>query len=195
VTTIALPERSWVLDIRERQGLVPMHLSTRYELAAWEQANIARAVAWLDQRRHRGSVLTSRFLRLLHKRMFDETWDHAGKYRRVKGERGVPAWTVSTRVEDVFARARGWIQMKAYPTDEICVRFHHRVSEIHPFERGNGRLMRLMTDCLMEEMGQAPFSWGARSKLAAAELRDRYVAALRVADNDNITVLLDFARS
>jgi Fic-DOC domain mobile mystery protein B len=195
VTTIVLPERSWVLDIRERQGLIPMHLSTRFELAAWEQANIARAVAWLEQRRHRGTVLTSRFLRSLHQRMFGETWGHAGKYRRVKGERGVPAWTVSTRVEDVFARTRGWIQMNAYAADEICIRFHHRVSEIHPFERGNGRTMRLMTDCLMQEMGFAPFTWGGRSRLSAAELRDRYVAALRIADNDNITVLLDFARS
>jgi fido (protein-threonine AMPylation protein) len=149
-----------------------MHLSTRYELAAWEQANIARALAWLEQRRRRGTVLTSRFLRLLHKRMFDETWDHA-----------------------VFARTRGWIQMQAYAGDEIAVRFHHRMSEIHPFERGNGRVMRFMTDCLVRELGFAPFTWGARSKLSAAELRDRYVAALRIADNDNISVLLDFARS
>jgi Fic-DOC domain mobile mystery protein B len=195
VATIVLPERSWVLDIRERQGLLPMHLSTRFELAAWEQANIARAIAWLEQRRQRGSVLTSRFLRSLHKRMFGETWEHAGKYRRVKAERGVPAWTVSTRVEDVFARSRSWIQMSAYAADELCMRFHHRMSEIHPFERGNGRVMRLMTDCLMQEMGFAPFTWGSRSGLAAAELRERYVAALRIADNDNISVLLSFAKS
>jgi Fic-DOC domain mobile mystery protein B len=195
MTTIALPERSWSLDLRERQGLVPMHLSTRYELAAWEQANIARALAWLEQRRRRGSVLTSRFLRLLHKRMFDETWDHAGRYRRGKGERGVPAWTVSTRIEDVFARARGWIQMQAYPGDEIAIRFHHRMSELHPFERGNGRVLRLMTDCLVLELGYPAFTWGAKSRFSAAELRDRYVAALRIADNDNISVLLDFARS
>ena len=174
---------------------MPLHVSTRYELAAWEQANIARATVWLEQRTRRGTVLTSRFLRQLHKRMFDETWGHAGKYRRVRGERGVPAWTVSTRVEDVFARARSWIQMQAYAGDEIAIRFHHRVSEIHPFERGNGRVMRLITDCLVRELGFATFTWGAKSKFSAAELRDRYVAALRVADNDNIGVLLDFARS
>ena len=195
MSTILLPDRSWALELKERQALIPSHLSTRYELAAWEQANMAKAITWLEQRRRRGSVLTSRFMRSLHKKMFDETWDHAGRYRRVKSTRGVPVWTVSTRVEDVIARTRGWIQIQAYPPDELAARFHHRMSEIHPFERGNGRVTRLMTDSLMIELGQAPFTWGARSGLAAAELRDRYLAALQMADSDNIGVLLDFARS
>ena len=190
-----LPAQSWALEVQERQALIPLHLSTRYELAAWEQANIAKALAWLEQRRRRGTVLTGRFMRTLHKKMFDETWDHAGRYRRARSSRGVPAWTVSTRVEDVIAKARGWIQQSSYPADEIAIRFHHRMSEVHPFERGNGRVTRLMTDCLMVELGQAPFTWGAGSALSAADLRDRYLAGLRVADNDNIGVLLGFARS
>lgn len=89
-------------------------------------------------------------MRQLHKRMFDEAWEHAGKYRRVKAEPGVPAWTVSTR---------------------------------------------LATDRPMEELGLPPFTWGAKSGLSAADRQDRYVAALRVADNDNISVLLNFAHS
>ena len=155
---------------------------------------MAKALSWLDQRRRRGSVLSGRFMRTLHKKMFDETWDHAGRYRRGKSTRGVAAWTVSTRVEDVVARARGWIQQGAYPPDEIAVRFHHRMTEVHPFERGNGRTTRLMTDALMVEMGQPAFTWGAGLNLSAADLRDRYLAALRVADGDNIGVLLAFAR-
>jgi Fic-DOC domain mobile mystery protein B len=195
VTTIALPARTWALDAHERAGLIPAHVATRFELAAWEQANIARAVAWLVERPRRGSVLTSRFLRSLHRRMFDETWEHAGHYRRTRADLGVPAWTVSTRVEDVIARVRGWIQMGSYPPDEIAIRFHHRLSEIQPFERGNGRVLRLQADALVEELGQPPFSWGAASSVSPDELADRYRAALRVADNDNISVLLDFARS
>ena len=195
MTATLIPERSWALGVSERQALIPLHVSTRYELAAWEQANIARALAWLDQRPRRGSVLTSRFLRDLHKRMFGETWEHAGRYRRAKLGAGVPAWTVSTRVEDVIAKARGWIQGTSYPPDEICIRFHHRISQLQPFERGNGRVTRLIADALMTELGQAPFTWGSRTRLPAAELADRYVAALRIADHDNISVLLEFARS
>ena len=195
MTTSLLPAKSWALEVQERQALIPFHLSTRFELAAWEQANMAKALTWLEQRRQRGTVLTSRFMRSLHKKMFDETWDHAGRYRRAKSARGVAAWTVSTRVEDVIAKARGWIQQGAYPADEIAIRFHHRMSEIHPFERGNGRVTRLMTDALMVELGQTAFSWGSGADLSAVDLRDRYLAGLRVADNDNIGVLLDFARS
>ena len=195
MTATLLPAKSWALEVQERQALIPLQLSTRYELAAWEQANMAKALTWLEQRRQRGTVLTSRFMRSLHKKMFDETWDHAGRYRRAKSARGVAAWTVSTRVEDVIAKARGWIQHGAYPADEIAVRFHHRMSEIHPFERGNGRVTRLMTDALMVELGQTAFSWGAGADLSAVDLRDRYLVGLRVADNDNIGVLLDFARS
>ena len=195
MTTIALPARSWALDTTERHALIPMHVATRYELAAWEQANIAKAVAWLDQRPRRGSVLTGRFLRTLHKRMFDETWGHAGHYRRSKAAVGAPAWTVSTRVEDVIAKARGWIQAQAYPADEIVIRFHHRLSEVRPFERGNGRATRLLADALIVELRRPPFTWGAGTCLAADELADRYRAALHIADNDNISVLLAFARS
>ena len=195
MSSTLLPGRSWALEVQERQALIPLHLSTRYELAAWEQANMAKALAWLEQRRRRGSVLTSRFMRTLHKKMFDETWDHAGRYRRVKSSRGVPAWTISTRVEDVIARTRGWIQIVAYPEDEIAIRFHHRMSELHPFERGNGRVTRLMTDSLMAEFGLGAFSWGAGPGLSAVELRDRYLAALLMADNDRIGVLLELSRS
>lgn len=194
MSTLALPAAGWVLEPAERRALIPLHVATRYELAAWEQANIARALSWLEQRPRRGSVLTGRFLRTLHRKMFDETWEHAGRYRRTKAGVGVPAWTISTRVEDVIARARGWIQGEAYHPDEIAVRFHHRMTEVRPFERGNGRVTRLMADCLVVELGQAPFTWGASSGLAPGELADRYRVALHVADNDNISVLLAFAR-
>ncbi len=192
--TIALPTRSWALDPAERDALIPSHLATRYELAAWEQANIARAVSWLEQRPRRGTVLTGRFLRTLHRRMFSETWEHAGRYRRTRVGAGVPAWTVSTRVEDVIAKVRGWILGQAYHPDEIAIRFHHRLTEIRPFECGNGRVARLMADALVTELGQAPFTWGAASGLPSDEIAERYRVALRIADNDNISALLAFAR-
>lgn len=195
MATLALPDRGWALTPVERQAVVPSHISQRSELAAWEQANIARAVVWLESRPRRGSVLTGRFLRALHKQMFDETWRHAGRYRREKVPQGAPAWAISTRVEDLMARTRLWIKTKAYPVDEIAARFHHRLAELRPFEHGNGRLTRLVADTLVVELGRPPFTWGANSALGAAELSDGYRAALRAADADDISALLAFARS
>ena len=54
--------------------------------------------------------------------------------------------------------------------------------------------MGAQTDALLAELGQVPFTWGARLGLSAAELRDRYVVALGIADNDQIRPLLDFAK-
>jgi len=43
------------------------------------------------------------------------------------------------------------IEHVSYFSDEIAVRFHHRLVSIHPFPNGNGRHARLMADPLHPE--------------------------------------------
>ncbi|MBP1848340.1 fido (protein-threonine AMPylation protein) [Rhizobium petrolearium] len=88
-----------------------------------------------------------------------------------------------------------WIEHKTFPPDEIAIRFHHRLVAIHPFPNGNGRQARLAADLLIERLGGDPFTWGGGSLANVGELRGRYVAALRAADNHDIAPLLAFARS
>lgn len=192
--TTALPDSGDAVDPVEREALVPTHITTRTELAAWEQANVMKALAWVSRRPRRGTVLSSRFLRSLHRQMFDETWKHAGEYRRSKVSLGVPAWAIPARVQDTIARTRSWIGSRAYPRDEIAARYHHRLCAIRPFERGNGRVARLAADTLLTELRRPPFTWGARISADPGELSERYREALRAADNDNISPLLAFAR-
>lgn len=90
---------------------------------------------------------------------------------------------------------RFWIEHDTYPRDEIAIRFHHRLVAIHPFPNGNGRHARLAADLLVERLGGEPFSWGGGSLADLGELRARYVAALRAADDHDIGPLLEFARS
>ena len=52
-----------------------------------------------------------------------------------------------------------------------------------------------MADLLIERLAGTPFSWGGGSLTDTAELRRRYVQALRAADNHDIGPLLAFARS
>ncbi|MCC7194349.1 MAG: mobile mystery protein B [Gemmatimonadaceae bacterium] len=175
--------------------MIPQHLSTRRELARWEHANMTSAVAWVESRPRRGTALSGRFLRTLHERMFDETWMDAGHYRTVPIGNDVPAWAVPARVEDVVAKARRWIQDASYPPDEIAVRYHHRLTEIRPFEHGNGRVTRLVADAVAMELGRTSFTWGAGLGIPASEVAERYRAALHTADADDIRPLLAFARS
>jgi Fic-DOC domain mobile mystery protein B len=90
---------------------------------------------------------------------------------------------------------KSWIEYKTYPPDEIAVRFHHRLVQIHPFPNGNGRHGRLMADLLVMRLKGERFSWGNANLQDAGELRRRYIAALQAADGYDIGPLLAFARS
>lgn len=54
----------------------------------------------------------------------------------------------------------------------------------------------MMTDALVRSLGQPAFSWGSGGNLVAAnDVRARYLAALRSADQGDYQLLLAFVRS
>jgi len=81
-----------------------------------------------------------------------------------------------------------------YSIDEAAARFHHRLVSIHCFANGNGRHARLMTDVVLGSRGAPPFTWGQGDLVHAGEVRDRYLAALRAADDRDYSMLLAFVR-
>ncbi len=53
-----------------------------------------------------------------------------------------------------------------------------------------------MADALLKSLGQPAFTWGSGGSLVAAnDVRARYLAALRAADQGNYQLLLAFVRS
>jgi hypothetical protein len=52
-----------------------------------------------------------------------------------------------------------------------------------------------MADLLVMQFGQDRFSWGRESLRDAGATRERYMGALRAADNHDIGPLLAFARA
>ena len=183
------------VDPDEAADLIPSHIETRAELNAWEQANIAKAADWLSTRRGGSTVLTLEFMRESHRRMFDETWKWAGKFRTTAKNIGVPAATIQESLRNLLDDVSYWIENNAYPRDEICTRFHHRLVQIHPFPNGNGRHGRLMTDLLLHELGAQPFTWGSANLIAQGDARASYIGALKQADAGNYESLLEFVRS
>jgi Fic-DOC domain mobile mystery protein B len=100
------------------------------------------------------------------------------------------------RLRQLLGNATHWLKEDTFAVDEAAVRFHHQLVLVHAFPNGNGRHARLMTDQLLSQVGVARFSWGGRGDLVAAgEVRARYLAALRTADDGDIAPLLAFARS
>lgn len=68
------------IDDDEKEGLLLPTISARGELNEFEQANIVQAIEWtLKNRFSKEEILTEEFLLLVHRKMFGEVWEWAGK--------------------------------------------------------------------------------------------------------------------
>ena len=189
------PSGATPLDPDEIQGLKLGHITTRDELNRFEQDNINDALQWLDSRR-KSDMLTEKFVKNLHQKMFAKVWKWAGEFRKTGKNIGVDWHKISTELHMLLGDVRYWIDNKTYAEDEIAARFHHKLVWIHLFPNGNGRHARLMTDVLLKEvLKQEPFTWNISSINFENEVRGLYLKALRQADNFDYSALLDFVRS
>jgi Fic-DOC domain mobile mystery protein B len=187
------PADATPLTAEEREGLIPSHVTLRRELNELEQQNILEADVWSFARRR--NPVDEQFGRNLHRRMFGHVWRWAGSYRTSNKNIGSDRAQVQLGLHETMDNMRYWIEHQTFPPDEIAVRFHHMLVAIHPFPNGNGRWSRLMADLLAVRLGQPRFTWGRSSLRAADETRQVYIAALKEADNHDISALLAFARS
>ena len=182
-----------LLTPAERAELIPTHVTLRGELNELEQQNIVEANGWAFERKR--NVLDEAFLRGLHRRMFSKVWRWAGNYRTTERNLGVKPHLIQPGLIQAIDHARGWIEYKSYERDELAVRFHHKIVQVHPFPNGNGRWSRLAADLLVTAQGGTRFSWGSVNLQTAGDARKGYVDALHAADNHDFGPLVAFARS
>jgi Fic-DOC domain mobile mystery protein B len=204
MTLFASAKGNTLLSAEEAADLIPS-LSTREELNQWERQNIIEAGTWaLDVKHlHRRDCLTDAYVRELHRRMFDQTWKWAGRYRTTEKNIGIPHHQIRDALAVLLADVRFWLEHQTYSPEECAIRFHHRLVAIHCFPNGNGRHARLIADVLMQKLGLPVFTWGGAEGTKAAEkdiahrgdIRLHYLQALRAADAHDIHPLLLFARS
>ncbi len=189
------PEGATPLDPDLLAALIP-DLTTQGELNEWEAQNIAIALRWaLRSRAMWRDLLTVPGLTLLHRRMFDQTWRWAGKFRTADTNIGVPWHQAAPMTQSLCDDARYQVENAVYPWEELAARFHHRLVAIHPFPNGNGRHARLATDLLLSQNGQPIFTWGSASLTSDSTTRQQYLTALREADRGGFERLLRFVRS
>ena len=188
------PDNATPLTPEERRDLIPAHIAYRTELNEAEQENIVRAQDWALGRGGR-DLLSEKFMKDLHRRMLGEVWRWAGNFRKTERNLGIAFYEIPVAVRQLLEDAKAWIEHKTYPPDEIAVRFHHRLVQIHPFPNGNGRHSRLMADLLVLRLGGERLSWGSARLQDAGDMRKRYIEALRAADHHDYGPLLAFARS
>ena len=177
----------------DRLGLILTDIASRGDLFDEEQRNIADAL--LRRVPSVAQLLDDHYLRGLHRAMFGATWKWAGTYRTSETNIGIAFHRIAEAVRTLVEDARAWVEHRTYEADEIAVRLHHRLVQIHPFPNGNGRHSRIAADYLVQALGGRPFSWGANLDVDTDELRRRYREALVRADMGEIGDPVVFARS
>jgi Fic-DOC domain mobile mystery protein B len=187
------PDDATPLTPEEMRELIPAYIAYRSDLNEVEQENIGRAQDWALGRRR--DLLSEKFIKDLHRKMLGDVWRWAGKFRTSERNLGIPFYEIPAALRQLLNGTKAWVAYKSYLPDEIAVRFHHRLVQIHPFPNGNGRHARLMADLLVMDLGQERFSWGRANLRDPGAMRGGYIAALKAADNHDNGPLIEFARS
>ena len=184
------------LEEDERECILITTITTRGELDEFEQLGVEKAIEWTMKRKlGLMEMLTEDFVKELHKRMFEDTWQWAGQFRTSNKNLGVDKNQIRIEIKNLLDDCRYWIDHKVFVEDEIAVRFSHRIVTIHPFANGNGRHSRLIADILVSHgFGRPYFSWGNINLTAKGVARSAYLNALHEADQNNYQPLIEFTR-
>ena len=183
------------IDEDEKEGLLIKTISTLGELDEFEQLNVEKAVDWTMKRKPTSEkILTEDFVKELHKRMFGDVWKWAGDFRNSNKNIGVDKFQIGIELRNLLDDCKFWIKNRTYSEDEIAIRFSHRLVKIHPFPNGNGRHSRLIADILVSHgLGKSHFTWGSKNLTKKGEARNKYLTALKEADQEDYKSLIEFA--
>lgn len=190
-------EGQTTLDEDEKEDLKIKSITTQGELDEFEQLNIEKAVEWtIHAKLKPEKILTEKFIKDLHKRMYGDVWKWAGEFRKSEKNIGI-SWTrIGIELKNLLEDTKYWIENNTYSPDEIAIRFKHRIVSIHCFPNGNGRHSRMMADIIMESIfDEDLFTWHQSNMVKANETRKEYINALREADNGNVKPLIEFAKN
>jgi Fic-DOC domain mobile mystery protein B len=185
------------LSEEELEGLKIPSITTREELDEFEQLNIEKAIQWtIGKKMKPEDLLSEKFIKDLHRRMYGEVWKWAGTFRNSEKNLGIKCFLIPVQLRQLLDDATFWFENNTYPPDEMSIRFKHELVSIHCFPNGNGRHSRLMADLIMEKMyGEPILTWGSSNLVKSSDKRKAYIKAIKMADNHNLQPLISFAKS
>jgi len=185
------------LSEEEMEGLMISSITTRDELNEFEQYNIEKAIEWtLGLKITPKQLLSEKFIKDLHKKMYKDVWKWAGVFRDSEKNIGVKSYKIVVELKNLLDDAVFWFQNNTYSNEEFAIRFKHRLVSIHCFPNGNGRHSRLFADLILQKLyDRSYFTWGKENLNKANETRKNYIKALQEADNNYFKPLIDFAKS
>ena len=158
-------------------------VTNRRELAAVEALNINKA--FLKYLASTPSARSARFdvpwFLTLHREMFGDVWTWAGLVRTHDVNIGVAHHQVVEQLKLLADDLHNWSGF-GHPLETQAVWLHHKAVRIHPFENGNGRWGRLLSNVWLKLHGASIVFWPDQVLGVGSGLGDEYIAALRAAD-------------
>ncbi len=171
------------------------NVKNREALNNLEAQNNAKAYAahllFSSKQSKSSNLLSTAALCGIHKDMFGEVWAWAGEIKK-GGQKniGVPVIKIVPELHRLDFDFHKW-QEEKMPVSEIAVRVHHRLVWIHPFENGNGRWARLVTNIYLRREDSPLIEWPSDPKLIRELFKPRYLAALKKADAGDYKLLTE----
>lgn len=103
------------LDEDDLNGLLIKSISNKRELDEFEQQNIESAILYFKNKRNMSLdyFLSEKFFKSLHKKMFSNVWDWAGKLRKSDKSIGVDWSIISVEIKKLLDDCSYWIENKA----------------------------------------------------------------------------------
>lgn len=93
------------------------------------------------------AILTSRFIRDLHRELYGEIWTWAGVFRRHEINLGSAPELIPTEITSSLDTLNfRWRNTADWTPHQFGIGVHAEILRIHPFADGNGRTSRLMAD-------------------------------------------------
>ena len=177
--------------IEDSSGLIPRNVKTREQLFVAEAKNISKAVtkylaATPSKRR---APFTLDWVYKLHGEMFGKVWKWAGQKRTWNLNIGVPFYQIDHDLKNLLDDLEAWHMHGSYGLVEQAVRLHHRAVQIHPFNNGNGRWGRLLSNVWLKRCGSAPVRWPEETIKNSSPIRERYIEAMKAADRQSYEAL------
>jgi Fic-DOC domain mobile mystery protein B len=164
-------------------GLKLNHITTLKELYEAEFQNITQNTGVLLLKPlNLEKLISNQFLFNLHKKMFGDVWEWAGKKRKSNKSVGVDKTLIELEFKKLLDNFFFWKNNNSMDDTEISARLHHKLVQIHPFENGNGRWARLVTNLYLIKSDKSYIKWPEEELFINGTFRDKYINALKSAD-------------
>ena len=171
-------------------GLKIQGITTLPELDFHEARNVFNAIAVYLQRVGRKRIeFDLESVKAVHRDMFCDVWEWAGQFRTCDLNIGC-GWTqIQEKLYVLLEDTKVWSDHSSDLFEQASW-LHHRLVQIHPFNNGNGRWSRLVTNMWLLEKQVGIIEWPSEIG-DSSPVRNAYLKALESADDGEYHLLVE----